>query len=242
MRTTIACLGALAVALVSAPAFADTTPEFTVTGAASIVSDYKFRGISQTNSEPAIQGTLGISHKSGVYVGVWGSSVNSGLYSGSSQEIDIYGGYKKTIGKFGFDVGALYYYYPGSFSGSKTDFIEPYASVNYTYGTTNVKVGGALAPKQGFQTRANLYGYTELAQPIAKTPITLKAHLGYTQSGFGNTFNYLDYSVGSDVAWKQLTFNVSYVGTDAKRFGPLAGLNGFTNVRGKVVVSLTAGF
>ena len=240
MRTTIACLGALAVALVSAPAFADTTPEFTVTGAASIVSDYKFRGISQTNSEPAIQGTLGISHKSGVYVGVWGSSVNSGLYSGSSQEIDIYGGYKKTIGKFGFDVGALYYYYPGSFSGSKTDFIEPYASVNYTMGTTNLKVGGAYAPKQGFQTRANLYGYAELAQPIAKTPLTLHAHIGYTSSASSfKPADYLDYSIGSDFVWKQLTFNVSYIGTDYKRAfaGPF-----YTSVRGKVVATLTAGF
>ena len=90
-------------------------PASPVTGNMSIVSEYRFRGIDQTAGKPAIQGGLDYSHASGVYLGNWNSNVNQNAgYPGADLEMDFYGGWKKAFGDLGFDVGAIYYYYPGS--------------------------------------------------------------------------------------------------------------------------------
>jgi uncharacterized protein (TIGR02001 family) len=98
----------------SAPAAAEAKPDWTITGNAGLFSEYRFRGISQTNKKPAFQGGFDISHISGFYVGNWNSNVDSALYNGANLEMDFYGGYKLPVGDFTFDFGALYYYYPGS--------------------------------------------------------------------------------------------------------------------------------
>ena len=98
----------------AAPAAAAPTPDWTFTSNVGVFSDYRFRGISQTNKYPAIQGGFDIAHKSGFYVGNWNSNVDSLMYNGGNIEMDFYGGYKTTFGDFGLDVGGLYYYYPGS--------------------------------------------------------------------------------------------------------------------------------
>src|SRR5438270_7162116 len=86
-----------------------------VTGNMTLVSDYRFRGISQTLGYPAIQGGFDYAHASGLYLGNWNSNVSSAAgYPGGNLEMDFYGGYKKAFGDFGLDVGAIYYYYPGS--------------------------------------------------------------------------------------------------------------------------------
>ncbi len=96
------------------------TPEHTLTGNMAIVSDYRFRGISQTFGEgfftvgPAIQGGIDYSHSSGLYLGNWNSNVSGNQYpNGSSIEMDFYGGWKHAWGDFGLDVGTIYYAYPG---------------------------------------------------------------------------------------------------------------------------------
>ena len=79
----------LALALCATPAFAqDAEPKaITVSGSATIVSDYRFRGISQTDKDFALQGGMTVSHESGVYLSVWGSSVDEYIAAGSDQEI-----------------------------------------------------------------------------------------------------------------------------------------------------------
>lgn len=88
----------------------------TVTGNLSLVSDYRFRGLSQTFEGAAIQGGMDYSHSSGFYLGTWGSNV-SGLQfnNGSGLELDIYGGYKFSAGPLGLDIGVLTYIYPGAY-------------------------------------------------------------------------------------------------------------------------------
>jgi uncharacterized protein (TIGR02001 family) len=94
-----------------------TPPTPAVTGNMSIVSDYRFRGISQTYGKPAIQGGLDYSHASGLYLGNWNSNVSQGAgFPGGNIEMDFYGGWKKTFGDVGLDLGAIYYYYPGTAS------------------------------------------------------------------------------------------------------------------------------
>lgn len=101
-------------ALVHAQAAATASPH-SFSGNLTFVSDYRFRGLSQTFLKPAVQGGFDYSHASGFYLGTWGSNVSGNQYpNGSSMEWDFYGGYKMAFGDFGLDVGLLQYWYPGT--------------------------------------------------------------------------------------------------------------------------------
>jgi uncharacterized protein (TIGR02001 family) len=109
----------LAAALAAAPALVAAqqaaAPASPIAGNMSLVTDYRFRGISQTLGNPALQGGFDYAHSSGIYLGNWNSNVSSAAgYPGGNLEMDFYGGWKKAFGDFGLDVGAIYYYYPGS--------------------------------------------------------------------------------------------------------------------------------
>ena len=117
MRFSTLSLGALMLAATATPAFADDTappPAVTISGGATVVSDYRFRGVSQTDRNFALQGTFTVAHESGLYFSVWGSSVDSYVIASgvSHQEIDIIGGYKKTFGGTTLDAGVRYYFFP----------------------------------------------------------------------------------------------------------------------------------
>jgi uncharacterized protein (TIGR02001 family) len=94
-----------------------------LTGNIALVSDYRFRGITQTFEKPAIQGGFDYAHSSGIYLGNWNSNVSSGAgFPGGNLEMDFYGGWKKAFGDFGLDVGFIYYYYPGTDAGPTIAF------------------------------------------------------------------------------------------------------------------------
>ena len=121
LAAAVAALAGNAMAQTAAPAAAPApaaakapVPDYTLTGDLGIFSDYRFRGISQTNKLPAIQGGVDLALKNGLYLGNWNSNVDSTMYNGASIEMDFYGGYKATFGDFGLDVGGIYYYYPGT--------------------------------------------------------------------------------------------------------------------------------
>ena len=120
----------------AAPAAPKVEPEYTITGNAGLWSDYRFRGYSQTDYNPAFQGGVDFTHKSGFYLGNWNSNVNSTLYNGASLEMDFYGGYKATFGDFTVDVGTIYYFYPGT--GQKTPGVD---AKNW-----EVYIGGGYGP------------------------------------------------------------------------------------------------
>lgn len=218
---------------VSTAALAEDTappPAFTVTGGATLISDYRFRGISQTNKRFAVQGTLGVSHASGFYVGTWGSSIDDYVANGSDQEIDLYGGYKHTWAGTAVDVGLLYYYYPGS-GGANTDFFEPYINASHTFGPLSAKIGGNFSWSQRALGYTNaktgvshgkgtgFYGYGELSAAVPGTGISLTGHLGHSFDRNYITFGseYTDWSLTAAYTWKQLTFSVAYVDTTGKR-------------------------
>ena len=218
-------------------------PALTVGGSAAIVSDYRFRGVSQSDRDMAVQGGLTVTHASGVYAGVWGSNLAGwGTFGGANMELDLIGGYRaKLSGDATLDVGLTWYMYPGG--ADETDFAEPYAKVTGTRGPATLTAGVAYAPKQqaigkwydGGATAAagvydhpgaradNIYLWGDGAWALAGTPVTAKAHIGHSrgQDGLGPnatavapTGAYWDWSLGADVAWRRLTFNVSYVDTD----------------------------
>jgi len=149
---TTAVLGALAASSFVFAAEKETKSDFTTSGSVGLFSQYIFRGLTQTDRDPALQGNFDINHTSGLYLGMWGSNVSwprdrygagqgeaSTFYtSGGSLELDIYGGFKADLGKsgFGIDIGALQYYYPGSERGrssgfAKTNTTEVYGALSY---------------------------------------------------------------------------------------------------------------
>jgi uncharacterized protein (TIGR02001 family) len=262
---------ALAVAAGS-PAFAqeEAASPITVSGSVALVTDYRFRGVSQTDEAMAIQGGLTVSHESGFYVGTWGSNLAGwGTFGGSSMELDLYAGYKLPIGAATLDVGATWYMYPSG--ADKTDFVEPYVKLSSTLGPVSGTIGVAYAPPQEAlgnwsntpQSAAgdkedNFYIFTDLAAAIPETPLTLKGHLGYSDGNPGlgpngtsvaPTGQYWDWMLGADLAVGPVTLGVAYVDTsitDADRAYILpnfANTRDGSNIGGSTVVfSVTAAF
>ncbi len=152
MKTHALALVALA-AIGAAPAFAQTaaapaapTPDWAFTANVGLFSDYRFRGISQTNRNPAIQGGFDLAHSSGFYVGNWNSNVDSAQYTGANAEMDFYGGYKHSFdGGFGIDVGAIYYYYPGSGANSTTKINNTELYIGGSWGPLSLKYNYAVS-------------------------------------------------------------------------------------------------
>ena len=235
----------LTVLLAAPAAAADLGAGFSVNGGATLVSDYRFRGISQTDKRFAVQGTFTISHSSGVYATWWGSSIDDYIANGSDAENDLILGYKKTIKSTTFDVGVLYYYYPGS-HGANTDFAEPYVHVTEAFGPVSLMGTVAYAPKQkaltidGIHKEDNLYLAGDLTYSIPKTPVGLTGHFGHS---FGPSYltigkEYSDWSLGATVTVKNLTAGLSYVDTNKSAFSP----TGRNISKGGVVASLGVSF
>jgi len=87
-------------------------PDWTLTGNAGLFSDYRFRGFTQTGYKPGFQGGFDVAHRSGFYLGSWNANVEQSLYRGASLEMDVYGGYKVSVGPVGVDLGAITCRYP----------------------------------------------------------------------------------------------------------------------------------
>ena len=199
---TTAVLGALA-----APSFvfaADAAPasDFTASYNVGLFSQYIFRGLTQTNNKPALQGGFDVNHKSGLYIGGWASNVswlrdNAGtatapLYnSGGSLELDLYGGFKTEVQGVGIDLGALQYYYPGSLNSAvydKANTTELYGALSY--GWLQAKVSGVVskdawgfgkkynAGTNGDDERGTYYAELNANIPLADTGITALLHVG----------------------------------------------------------------
>jgi uncharacterized protein (TIGR02001 family) len=223
LHLVLGCAGVFAAT--PAPA-EDLGGGFTINGGATVVSDYRFRGISQTNRRFAIQGTASLSHSSGFYATVWGSSIDDYVANGGDAELDLIGGWRHSWGGTTLDLGVLYYYYPGS-GGANTDFAEPYVSIAHTFGPVTAKATANYAPSQsglsiGAGDEDNLYLAGDLSAAIPDTPVSLTAHYGHS---FGPSYltigdEYSDWSVGASVTWHNLSVGVAYVDTDGTFITP----------------------
>ena len=200
-----------------------------ITANVALVSDYAYRGISQTDEKMALQGGFDYAHSSGLYVGVWGSNVSwlsdlesgTDVNSGNSLELDIYGGYKGTIGDIGYDVGLLQYYYPGDFDSSwrgtvglkNPNTLEGYVGLSwqvlsFKYSNSFTNLFGAPDSK-GSQ-------YFDLSAAYEVIPgTTLNAHVGH-QKIAGPGLSYTDWKVGVSQAVAGVTLGLHYVDTNMK--------------------------
>lgn len=267
MYKSFAVAIALATTALASTAYAQDEPasDIKVTGSVTLASEYRLRGISQTDSDPAIQGAITIAHSSGVYIGGWASNLGgNGTWGGSNMEFDAIVGFSTAAGPVTLDAGGIYYIYPGT---SGHDFFEIYGSVSGKLGPVNAKLGTYWTPPQtnigvsGGSKGNNIWVYADLGLPIEGTPITLKAHAGYSDGDslytkgaaafdpldLEGSHGVFDYGVGVDFTWKALTLNVSYIGTDLDRayantnFG--AGTHSGRKItKGDIVATLTAAF
>ncbi len=201
-----------------------------------IFSQYIFRGLTQTNADPAIQGGFDYSHSSGLYAGTWASNISwltdsstvTG-YTSSSMEWDFYGGFRNSIGStdFGYDVGVLYYYYPGTHSTAvapgtvKANTTEIYGALSWKW--LSAKINYAVSNDVfGVQNADGTYylDFTASYQ-IPKTKISLIGHYGiqkFTGStgSFDNDTNasYDDWKIGASYALpKDFTIGAYYTDT-----------------------------
>lgn len=237
MRISVILIGGVALAAAGPALAQDETapaPLVSVSGGATLTSDYRFRGLSRSNEVPAVQGTITASHASGLYAGAWASTVDGGcdaatllLTCHGGAEVDLYGGFSRIFDGVGVDAGITYYLYPGGARGARTDFFEPYASISYTLGPATAKAGLAYAwGGQGaldFATRRSddsLYLYGEGSIGVPRTPFTLRAHVGRTDGALGrvniNPANdsYWDWSLTAEAVFRgRFRAGISYVDT-----------------------------
>ena len=176
-----------------------------LSGNISLTSDYVFRGVSQTQNGPAIQGGIDYAHASGFYAGTWASNVDwvsLGYKNNSSMEIDLYGGYKGSLGDVGYDVGVITYYYPGDKIAGATDpdTTELYLgaswkflSAKYSHTVSDRFVGWSTST--GGKTKGSYYlelnGNYDLGNGWG-----VLGHVGYQDVKDNDLASYTDWKVG----------------------------------------------
>lgn len=245
-------------------AMAQTAPksDWALTGNVSVVTDYRYRGISQSNLKPAIQGGFDLAHSSGFYVGNWNSSISwlsdaSAFYTtesgasgagnvSSNIEMDFYAGYKGEISKgLGFDVGALYYYYPGKYPSdfNKADTGEIYGALSY--GPITSKLSYAVTDLFGAPSSKGSYYFDLSAGFDIGSGYMLNTHVGYQRvdsASFRATKDatYTDWKIGISKDFAGLSFALDYIDTNAKGNAGQFYRNKFDKDLGKGTVVLTA--
>jgi uncharacterized protein (TIGR02001 family) len=197
-------------------------PDYTLTGNVSLLSDYRYRGISQTRTKPALQGTIDFAHKSGLYLGAFGSNVKwlSDVGSKGNIEVDLYGGYKGTIvGDLGYDVGLLQYLYPrnnlASLGAANANTLEAYGGL--TYKTISAKYYSSLTNLFG-NVNSKRSGYLDIsATQDLGDGWSANAHVGRQTIRNAGQLNYTDYKIGVTKDLSGFIFGAAIVGTNADK-------------------------
>lgn len=240
MRKSIFKLAAVSVAMsalaVSAPAFAqdeaadeEASGPISLTGGIALVSDYRFRGVSLTDKDFAVQPYLTVKHESGFYVGVWASNLAEN--TGDDLEVDLYAGFSGGDAVT-YDIGATYYLYPGV---SSFNYVEFTGKLGTTVGPATV--GGQLSyvPSQDNTGNSdNIYVATNAAIAVPGTPLNVTGSIGYEDGFFAN--DKVDWSLGVSASAQGFTLGVAYV--DTNRRSTFA----FKDSKAGVVFSLAYGF
>jgi uncharacterized protein (TIGR02001 family) len=215
----------------------DTAPPPAVDIVATVaaVSDYRFRGVSATDRDPALQGAIDVSHTAtGIYGGVWASNI--ARYGGAKVEVDVYAGIKHSLGPVEIDVGGQGYLYP---NGNGVNSYELFGYLGHTIGPAELRAGFAYAPSQGnLGNTDNLYLTSDARVGIPETPVTITASVGYEDGAFaGPTGTKWDWSVGAEATKGPFTLGLSYTDTDISRVADPT-----RNSKAGLVLSLSAEF
>jgi uncharacterized protein (TIGR02001 family) len=232
-------LALAALTLVSGAVFAQTAPVTTLTYNAGVVTDYRYRGITQSRNEAAVQGGVDYAHKSGFYVGAWASTIKwiaDYSYSGGTKtgtdisgnlELDVYGGYKFDLAKdVTMDVGFLRYQYVGNTlekTGGTARSIYGDANTNEVYtaitmGPITAKYSYSLSDLFGYLDSKGS-GYFDLSANFEVISTwTVTPHFGrqtVTAARYNASYNDMALTVTKDLG-KGLSASLGYYGTTAE--------------------------
>jgi uncharacterized protein (TIGR02001 family) len=255
---------ALAAAATASPACASEAPagasDFTVSGSATVTSDYRFRGVSHSDRRLAVQGNIGIAHSSGLYAGLWGSSIDSDtpVNGGADEEMNFYGGYSHKFDALTLGTGWHYFFYPDHNSGhyprEHANILEGFVNAAYDFGPVTANAEVDYSPKQkslasGLKPdeakQDNFYVQAGLAGKIPGTPVSLSGHVGH---GFGPSYltytekNYTDWELKAAYSWKMLTFSASYIDTSFDNGTVRSAGSGHDLAKAGAIFAVTAAF
>jgi uncharacterized protein (TIGR02001 family) len=216
MRTKPLTTALAALATIAAAAGAAHAGDGPFTANVGLVSDYAYRGYSQTDERPALQGGFDYAHESGLYAGVWGSNVSwlsdASPNVSNSLELDLYGGYKGTAGAIGYDVGLLQYYYPGSYPKgfNSPNTLEGYIGLSWEF--LSFKYSYAFTDLFGYDKSDGSQYYDLGAAVDVGYGVTLGAHVGYND--IKGQDDYTDWKLGLSKEFGGFNFGLHYVDTD----------------------------
>jgi len=216
-RPLLAAIGLVAFTAAPAPALAQdgvVSEEsaggdggFDISVSATLVSDYRFRGISLSDRDPAAQGSVDLSY-GGFYAGVWMSSI--ARTADTNVEADIYAGYGGEAGPIAYEIGAIAYLYPG---GDGTGGVyEATGSIAYTFGPATARLRAHYAPDQENLAGDNFYLSAEARVGVPTTPFTLFAQAGRERGSFYG--RKMDWSLGIAAIRGPFTASLGYFDTD----------------------------
>jgi uncharacterized protein (TIGR02001 family) len=218
MRKTILATALAAASALPGLASAQASSPHSISGNMGIFSDYRFRGISQTFQQPAIQGGIDYSHSSGFYLGNWNSNVSGISFVDGSIEMDVYGGYKFGAGPVTLDLGVLQYIYPNAEAGGiDYDTTEVYIGASWKWFTAKYSI--TVSDWFGVQAGAldsEGSGYLDISASYELAPkLMLVGHIGnQTVENFKN-LDYTDYKIGITYDLNGWILGAAYIDTDA---------------------------
>jgi len=212
-KSTLALAAAAVLTALPGLSHADDMFSFNV----GAVTDYRYRGISQSRLKPAVQGGVDVALPAGFYVGTWASSIKwiKDAGGGADAEVDLYGGWKGEVAKgLTLDVGVLRYQYPSHDLVVSPNTTELYGAVSY--GPVTAKYSHSVTNLFGFADSKNS-GYFDVSATFDVSGFAVTPHVGYQHVSHNSDFSYTDVSltVGKEVV-KGLTVSLAAVATDTK--------------------------
>ena len=211
-------------------------PESSLSFNVGAVSEYRYRGISQSRLDPALQGGFDYADKSGFYVGAWGSTIKWIKDAGGSAnvEIDLYGGYKGAVGDLAYDVGFLRYEYPSNKLAVSANTNEVYGAL--TLGPATLKYSHAVSNLFGFANSKNSYYLDASATFDLGEGYSLVPHVGYQSVKNNSPYSYTDYALtlGKDLG-NGLSATATAIGTNADKALYVTPAGKFTGKNGLVL-------
>lgn len=205
MAAALAIVAGLA--SLAAPASAQT--EVDVAFNVGVVSDYVFRGASQTDEEPALQGGVDITAGS-FYAGVWGSNVD--FFDDTDAEIDFYGGFRGEAGGFALDGGVIFYAYVNEPNFADYNYTEFKLAASRAIGPASIGAAVYYSPDFfGIDESATYYELNGGFAPVEK--LTISGAVG--QQTLDVTDDYVTWNVGATYALlDHVVIDVRYHDTD----------------------------
>lgn len=227
----------------------DRAPATELSFNAAVTSDYRYRGISQTRLEPALQGGADLVHgASGVYVGAWASSIKWTKDAGGdgSVELDVYAGKRGELSPgVGYDVGVLTYVYPSNGLKRVPGFTTANTTELYgqlSFGPASIKYSHAVTDLFGFVDSKNS-GYLDLSANLeAADKLVVNLHAGRQRVANNGAASYTDWKIGVTRDFGVFTGALAYIGTNASKTAYASPANGKFLGKSALVVTVSKTF